>query len=157
MVWVCACVCVFRLCVVAWLDTGLNWRGSKKGREVVLIDFDGISTHLPYTGLNSGAKVYMADFEDSTSPTWANLIQGQVNLRDAVRGTISFTAPDGKKTYRLKDSTAVLFVRPRGLHLDEAHVTVNGQPIAAGIFDLAVYLVGKRAEVSAGAAYSLSI
>jgi malate synthase len=92
-------------------------------------------------GLNSGARVYMADFEDSTSPTWANLIQGQVNLKDAVRGTIAYTAPNGK-SYRLNDGgLATLFVRPRGLHLDEAHVTVNGQPVAGGLFDLAVYLV----------------
>lgn len=83
----------------------------------------------------------MADFEDSTSPTWANLIQGQVNLKDAVRGSIAYTAPNGK-TYRLNDGgLATLFVRPRGLHLDEAHVTVNGQPVAAGLFDVAVYLV----------------
>lgn len=95
-------------------------------------------------GLNSGAKVYMADFEDSTSPTWANLIQGQVNLRDAVRGTIAYTAPNGK-SYRLnaqaETGLATLFVRPRGLHLDEAHITVSGEPLAAGLFDLATYLV----------------
>lgn len=88
-----------------------------------------------------GAKVYMADFEDSSSPTWENMINGQINLRDAVRGTIVYTAPDNpKRIYQLKEKTATLFVRPRGLHLDEAHVTVGGEPVAAGLFDLAVYL-----------------
>jgi len=92
-------------------------------------------------GLNSGARVYMADFEDSTSPTWNALIQGQVNLKDAVSGSIAYTAPNGK-SYRLDEKgVATLFVRPRGLHLDEAHVTVSGQPVAGGLFDLVVYLV----------------
>src|SRR3954463_3434125 len=70
--------------------------------------------------LNSGASVFMADFEDSNSPTWQNNIEGQFNLRDAVRGTITFTSPEGKK-YALNEKRATLFVRPRGWHLDEKH------------------------------------
>ncbi|MFQ5876911.1 MAG: malate synthase A [Acidobacteriota bacterium] len=89
--------------------------------------------------LNSGASVYMADFEDSHSPTWEGTIQGQINLRDAVDGDIRFTSPEGKE-YRLKERTAVLMVRPRGWHLDEKHVLVDGRRIAGGIFDFGLYL-----------------
>lgn len=78
--------------------------------------------------LNSGANVYMADFEDANSPTWYNMVQGQVNLRDAVAGTISISAP--RKEYRLNKDTATLLVRPRGWHLDEKHVLVDGRPVS---------------------------
>jgi malate synthase len=88
--------------------------------------------------LNSGAKVFMADFEDSNTPTWENTIQGQVNLRDAVDGTISFTNPDGKE-YALGEELATLLVRPRGWHLIEKHMLVDGEPVSAGIFDLTLY------------------
>jgi malate synthase len=88
--------------------------------------------------LNSGAKVFMSDFEDSNTPTWDNLIQGQINLRDAVDGTISFSNPDGKE-YRLNDTIATLLVRPRGWHLSEKHVLVDGEPVSGGIFDLALF------------------
>src|SRR5216110_2578921 len=74
--------------------------------------------------LNSGAKIFMADFEDANAPTWRNMVEGQINLRDAVRRKIEFTSPEGKE-YRLKDRTAVLLVRPRGWHLDEKHVFVD--------------------------------
>jgi malate synthase len=84
--------------------------------------------------LNSGARVYMADFEDSNAPTWRNNLEGQMNLRDAVRGTISFASPEGKR-YALAPVTATLMVRPRGWHLDEKHVTVDGRPISAALFD----------------------
>jgi malate synthase len=97
-----------------------------------------VDRKMVINGLNSGASVYMADFEDSTSPTWNNLVEGQLNLRDAVHGTISFTNPSGK-IYKLKPKTSVLFVRPRGWHLDEAHVTVNGQLASGSIFDFALY------------------
>ena len=79
--------------------------------------------------LNSGASVFMADFEDSNSPTWANVIQGQINLRDAVRRTISLSTPT--KEYKLNEKTAVLMVRPRGWHLVEKHILVDGEPISA--------------------------
>jgi malate synthase len=84
--------------------------------------------------LNSGAKVFMADFEDANSPTWENAIQGQINMRDAVRRTIDYTGPAGKH-YTLGDHPAVLTVRPRGWHLDEKHVEVDGKPIPAALFD----------------------
>jgi malate synthase len=89
--------------------------------------------------LNSGASVFMADFEDANSPTWDNVIDGQVNLRDAVRRTIAYTSPEGKQ-YALKPKTAVLFVRPRGWHLVERHVRLDGEPIPASLFDFGLYL-----------------
>ncbi|GGK13859.1 malate synthase [Caldalkalibacillus thermarum] len=88
--------------------------------------------------LNSGAKTFMADFEDANSPTWDNTIQGQINLRDAIRRQIDFTTPEGKE-YKLKDKVATLIVRPRGWHLDEKHVLVDGKPVPGGIFDFALY------------------
>ncbi len=89
--------------------------------------------------LNSDAKMFMADFEDSTSPTWPNLIDGQINLRDAVAGTISLTNEAGKH-YALKpDASCVLLVRPRGWHLSEKHVLVDGQRMSASLFDMAVF------------------
>ncbi|NBD95069.1 MAG: malate synthase A [Gammaproteobacteria bacterium] len=89
--------------------------------------------------LNSGAKVFMADFEDSSTPSWENMLDGQVNLFDAVRRSIEFTADNGKH-YRLNPDPAVLIVRPRGWHLDEKHVRVGGRAVPGGIFDAAVYL-----------------
>ena len=89
--------------------------------------------------LNSDAKVFMADCEDSSAPSWSNMLEGQVNLRDAVHGNIDFTADNGKH-YQLNDNPAVLIVRPRGWHLDEKHVLIDDRPIPAGLFDAAVYL-----------------
>ena len=89
--------------------------------------------------LNSGANVFMADFEDSTAPTWQNIIEGQRNLRDAVRRTIAFTHPVTGRHYALADQTAVLFVRPRGWHLVERNFCVEGQPISASLFDFGLY------------------
>ncbi|HKQ31382.1 MAG TPA: malate synthase A, partial [Burkholderiales bacterium] len=86
--------------------------------------------------LNSGASVFMADFEDSLTPTWSNLIQGQINLRDAVRCDIGFTSPEGKR-YALNEKTATLLVRPRGWHLSEKHMHVDGKPISGSLFDFA--------------------
>ena len=88
--------------------------------------------------LNSGANVFMADFEDSNAPTWENMIGGQVNLRDAVRNTITFVGQDGK-AYRLNEKVATLLVRPRGWHLTERHMLVDGEPVAGAIFDFALY------------------
>ncbi len=89
--------------------------------------------------LNSDARVFMADFEDSSTPTWDNMLSGQVNLYDAVRGDMTYEAPNGKH-YRLGDNPAVLIVRPRGWHLDEKHVLVGDRPLPGGIFDAAVFL-----------------
>ncbi|MEH7353843.1 malate synthase A [Neobacillus drentensis] len=88
--------------------------------------------------LNSGAKLFMADFEDATSPTWENAVEGQINLRDAVNRTISFENPNGKK-YVLNEEIAVLIPRPRGLHLEEKHVLLDGKPISGSFFDFGMY------------------
>jgi malate synthase len=88
--------------------------------------------------LNCGASVFMADFEDSNTPSWSNMMEGQINLRDAVLRTITFSSTEGK-SYRLNDKTATLLVRPRGWHLVEKHMLVDGEPIAAAIFDFALY------------------
>jgi malate synthase len=87
---------------------------------------------------NSGARIYMADFEDANSPTWANVLGGQVNLTDAIERTISVETPD--KRYALNDDVATLLVRPRGWHLIERHVEVDGHPVSASLFDFGVYL-----------------
>jgi malate synthase len=89
--------------------------------------------------LNSGAKVFMADFEDSNSPNWHNTIQGQINLKDAVNKTISYTHPKTGKEYNLNDKTAVLFVRARGWHLEEKHLTVDGEKMSGGLVDFGLY------------------
>ncbi|TDV20864.1 malate synthase A [Paraburkholderia caballeronis] len=97
--------------------------------------------------LNSGADSYMTDFEDSNAPNWDNQITGQINLKDAIRRTISLEQ-NGKR-YQLNDKTATLIVRPRGWHLDEKHVTVDGQRVSGGIFDFALYLVHNAQELIA--------
>ncbi len=97
--------------------------------------------------LNSGAKAFMADFEDATSPTWSNMIDGQVNLKDAVRRTIEFEQASNGKTYKLNDRTAVLIVRTRGLHLDEKHIQIDGEPMAGGLFDFGLYFFHNAQEL----------
>src|SRR5258708_2516350 len=89
--------------------------------------------------LNSGADVFMADFEDATSPTWGNILRGQANLRDAVRGDISFDDKQSGKTYKLNARRATLMVRPRGLHLTERHLTVDGKRAHAALVDFGLY------------------
>jgi malate synthase len=89
--------------------------------------------------LNCGANVFMADFEDSNTPSWDNMVDGQVNLRDAVNRTVNFVSEEGKR-YKLNDRTATLMVRPRGWHLVENHVHVDGEPVSGAIFDFALYL-----------------
>jgi malate synthase len=91
--------------------------------------------------LNSGATHYMADFEDANSPTWANNLEGQINLKDLWAGKIAFTDPRSKKRYAVGKNPAVLIVRPRGWHLPEAHLTVDGAPIAGALFDFGLYIV----------------
>ena len=95
--------------------------------------------------LNSGARVFMADLEDALSPTWANVVGGQVALRDAVRGELAFTSPEGK-AYRVGEQPAQLVVRPRGWHLDERHVLVDGRPVSASLVDAGLYLFHNAAE-----------
>src|SRR5580704_1163060 len=89
--------------------------------------------------LNSGAKVFMADFEDSNTPTWSNQIEGQANLMDAVRRNITYSDPTSGKDYKLNERTAVLLVRPRGWHLEERHVLVEGTPMSGSLFDFGLY------------------
>ncbi len=98
--------------------------------------------------LNAPVRCFMADFEDSSSPTWENMIDGQVNLRDAVNRSITFTNPGNGKEYCLNDSPATLIVRPRGWHLNERHCLVDGEPVSGGLFDFAVYLVNNHAELA---------
>jgi len=105
-----------------------------------------VDRKMMINALNSGASVFMADFEDALAPSWANVIQGQVNLYDAVRRTISFESPDGR-VYRLAEKTATLLVRPRGWHLDERHVLIDGEPISASLFDFGLYVFHNAHEL----------
>ncbi|HET7458522.1 MAG TPA: malate synthase A, partial [Gemmatimonadaceae bacterium] len=98
--------------------------------------------------LNSGARVFMADFEDATSPTWENVVDGQANVMDAIRRQLDFTSPEGKR-YALKARVATLVVRPRGWHLDEAHLLVDGEPASASIVDFALYFLHNARELIA--------
>ena len=98
--------------------------------------------------LNSGANVFMADFEDANTPRWDNNIQGHINLRDAIRRRIDYVSPDGK-AYKLNEKVATLFVRPRGWHLPEKHVTIDGAPISGAIFDFALYVFHNAKELLA--------
>ncbi len=97
--------------------------------------------------LNCGASTFMADFEDANCPTWHNMIDGQINLRDAVRRTITFQ--QGDRMYKLNDKPAVLIPRPRGWHLDEKHVRIDGKPVSGGVFDFALYFFHNAKELLA--------
>jgi malate synthase len=105
-----------------------------------------VDRKMMINALNSGARVFMADFEDALSPTWENVVQGQRNLMDAVRRTIALETPEGK-TYRLNEKTATLLVRPRGWHLVEKHVWVDGQPVSASLFDFGLYFFHNAHEL----------
>lgn len=104
-----------------------------------------VDRKMVINGLNSGAQMFMADFEDANAPTWANQISGQANLMDAVRRTITFESPEGKR-YSLNDQTATLIVRPRGLHLPEWHFLVDGQPVPGCLFDFGLFAFHNSAE-----------
>jgi malate synthase len=99
--------------------------------------------------LNSRAKVFMADFEDSNTPTWYNLLDGHGNLRDAIRRVITYVDPTTGKHYKLNDKVAVLFIRPRGWHLEERHVFVDGEPMSGSIFDFGLYFFHNAKELLA--------
>jgi malate synthase len=94
-----------------------------------------VDRKMVINALNSGANCFMADFEDSHSPTWCGTLDGQVNVRDAVDGSIEYVQPDTQKHYRLNPEVATLILRPRGWHLEEKHVVVDGQPMSASLFD----------------------
>ena len=106
-----------------------------------------VDRKMVINALNSGAKVFMADFEDANSPTWSNNVEGQINLRDAIRKNISFTNPKSGKFYELNDETATLMVRPRGWHLDEKNMTIDGELISGSLFDFGLYFFHNAQEL----------
>jgi malate synthase len=108
-----------------------------------------VDRKMVINALNSGANVFMADLEDSNSPTWQNVVEGQLNLADAVRGTIEYSHPTTGKHYRLGDSPATLMVRPRGWHLLEKHLELDGQPVPAGLVDFGLYFFHNAAALLA--------
>jgi malate synthase len=108
-----------------------------------------VDRKLVINALNSGANVFMADFEDANSPTFENCVRGQQNLIDAVRRSISYRHPETGREYRLAEKTATLVVRPRGWHLSEKHVLVDGRPMSASLFDFALYLFHNARELLA--------
>jgi malate synthase len=107
-----------------------------------------VERKMMINALNSGAKVFMADFEDALSPPWANVMSGQVNCRAAVRRTLEYTSPDGRE-YQLHERVATLVVRPRGWHLEEKHVRVDGEPMSASLFDFGLYFFHNARELLA--------
>jgi len=103
-----------------------------------------VDRKMVINALNAPVRCFMADFEDSCAPTWENIVRGQINLADAIRRTISYSDATTGKVYRLADRTATLIVRPRGWHLPEKHVLVNGEPVSGALFDFAVYLANNH-------------
>lgn len=129
-----------------------NWHVPPAPHDLVdrRVEITGpVDRKMIINAMNSGANVFMADFEDSLTPTWDNVVQGQINLYDAVRGEIDFSDPESGKNYRLNERTATLVVRPRGWHLPEAHVVVDGQSVSAALFDFALYLFHNAAALQA--------
>src|ERR1700686_5279882 len=118
-----------------------EWRVARAPRDLEdrRVEITGPTDRkMVINALNSGARVFMADFEDANTPTWTNLLEGQVNLIDAIERTLDFTSPEGKQ-YRLHAKGGTLVVRPRGWHLDERHVEVDGKPISGSLFDFGLY------------------
>jgi malate synthase len=114
-------------------------------------DHGPVERKMVINALNSGASTFMADFEDSATPTWDNMIQGQINLRQAVDRTIGFKSPEGK-CYKLNEKTATLIVRPRGWHLLERHVLIDGDPVSASLFDFGLFFFHNAEKLVATAA-----
>jgi malate synthase len=108
-----------------------------------------VERKMMINALNSGAKVFMADFEDALSPTWENVIDGQINCMEAVRKTLSFVSPEGK-SYQLNEQIATLVIRPRGWHLQEEHFEIEGQPCSASLFDFGLYFFHNAEELIKG-------
>jgi malate synthase len=127
-----------------------DWRVTSAPKELqdrrVEITGPAGDRKMVINALNSGAMLYMSDFEDANSPTWSNTIEGQINLRDAVNGTIEYVSPDGKR-YALNKEPAILKVRPRGWHMVENHVTINGHPISASLFDFGLFFFHNAATL----------
>jgi len=119
-----------------------------KALECRRVEITGpVERKMIINALNSGADAYMADFEDSNTPNWDNQIQGQLNLMDAIRRRISFSSADGR-VYRLNEKIAALLVRPRGWHLDEKHVLVDGERVSGGLFDFALFMFHNGRELA---------
>ena len=128
-----------------------DWTCAPVGADIAdrRVEITGpVDRKMIVNALNSGAQVFMADFEDANTPRWDNNIQGHINLRDAIRRKIDFVTPEGK-SYALKDKLATLFVRPRGWHLPEKHVRIDGQAISGGIFDFGLYFFHNARELTA--------
>jgi malate synthase len=127
-----------------------DWRVAPLPRDIQdrRIEITGPTDRkMVINALNCGANVFMADFEDANTPTWDNLIEGQMNLSDAVRRTITFDDPESGRHYSLNDKTAVLFVRPRGWHLPEKYVVVDGEPMSGALFDFALFFFHNAKEL----------
>ncbi len=119
-----------------------DWKIGKLPKDLIdrRVEITGpVDRKMVVNALNSGAEVFMADFEDACSPSWDNLIEGQINLKDRWDGKIDFTDPVTKKEYKLRSKLATLVVRPRGWHLMEDHVTVGGKPVSGSLFDFGLY------------------
>ena len=139
----------------AFLDStaeirGADWQVAPAPRDLRdrRVEITGpTSRKMAINALNSGARVWLADLEDANTPHWRNVVEGQVNLADAVRRTIAFTSPEGKG-YQLKDPDhlPVILPRPRGWHLDEAHLTLDGRPLVGGLVDFGLYFFHNAAE-----------
>jgi malate synthase len=128
----------------------MEWRVAPAPADLLCrtVEITGpVDRKMVINALNSGADVFMADFEDATSPTWSNVVSGQANLRDAVRRDIDFRDPASGKRYSLGETSAVLFVRPRGLHLPERHVLVDGVPAPGSLVDFGLYFHHNAVEL----------
>ncbi|HWZ28545.1 MAG TPA: malate synthase A [Gemmatimonadales bacterium] len=126
-----------------------QWRVAPPTRDLEdrRVEITGpVERKMMINALNSGARVFMADFEDALSPTWENVVHGQANLQDAIRRTLTFTSPEGK-AYRLAENVATLVVRPRGWHLDERHATLGNTPVSASLFDFGLYFFHNAREL----------
>ena len=125
-----------------WIREG-DWKCGSIPKDLLdrRVEITGpVDRKMIINALNSGAKVFMADFEDSSSPTWENMMDGQVNLMDAVNRNIEFINKNGKH-YKLNDKIATLMVRPRGWHLNEEHFIVDGEVMSASLFDFGLYFI----------------
>ena len=131
-----------------------NWKISPLPKDLHdrRVEITGpVDRKMVINALNSGANVFMADFEDACSPFWSNLVEGQINLKDRWDNKLTFVDPDSKKSYRLGDRPAVLIVRPRGWHLPEEHVLVDGKPVSGSLFDFGLYFFhNARKALAAG-------
>jgi malate synthase len=128
-----------------------NWRAATTPKDLLdrRVEITGpVDRKMVINALNSGANTFMADFEDSTSPTWSNLMEGQQNLKDAVNKTITLEDPIKNKKYELKEKTAVLIVRPRGLHLNEKHILIDNQETSGSLIDFGLYAFHNHEQLS---------